>query len=445
MIAGDTSEILATRPGAQGISSRWCGALTKARLELYGYGVAAIYAAFLLSAYNAGTWILNHSGVPIYTDFACAWIAAVEAVHGQAALLYDPAKFVEIQATFVGQNATFYPVWPYPPTFFLIMAPFAVLRYLPAFIAWDAITLLGCIVVVYAIVRRPVAIALVLASPFTAWNFLAGQNGLLTASLLGAALLFLERRPVLAGVFIGCLTYKPQFGILLPVALCAAKQWRSIASAAVTAALLAGAAAAAFGPGVWEAFPRELTEQAGLNLFGDDDSRWGYLQTVYGWIRVLHSGSAPAWVAQAAVTVGLAIIVGLVWRSPTRFPLKAATLSAAALIASPYAFAYDMAAIAIPAAFLARDQISDGFLPGEQATAVALFAAAVAVLFAFGDTPGRITFGATPTGLLMVLVLLCAILRRAFSNRRHPAVLHEEGSRQLSAMADRGGIRNLAR
>jgi arabinofuranan 3-O-arabinosyltransferase len=283
-------------PDASGLGA---GFWTASRFQAYGYAIASLYAAFLISVYRAGTWIVDGSGVPIYTDFACAWITAVEAVHGQAALLYEPAKFVEIQASFVGQNATFYPVWPYPPTFFLIMAPFAVLRYFQAFIAWDAITLLGCIVVVYAIVRRQAAIALVLASPFTAWNFLAGHNGLLTASLLGGALLFLERRPVLAGVFIGCLTYKPQFGILLPVALCAVKQWRSIASAAVTAALLAGAAAAAFGPGVWEAFPRQLAAQAGLNLFADDDSHWGYLQTVYGWIRVLHGGGTqPGWPRQ---------------------------------------------------------------------------------------------------------------------------------------------------
>ena len=66
-------------------------------------------------------------------------------------------------------------------------------------------TLLGLIVVVYLIIRRRPAIALVLASPFTAWNFLAAQNGFLTGSLLGPSLLFLESRPVLAGVFIGCL------------------------------------------------------------------------------------------------------------------------------------------------------------------------------------------------------------------------------------------------
>ena len=42
-----------------------------------------------------------------------------------------------------------------------------------------------------------------------------------------------ERRPVLAGLLIGCLTWKPQFGILLPVALAASNRWRAFASAAM--------------------------------------------------------------------------------------------------------------------------------------------------------------------------------------------------------------------
>ena len=57
--------------------------------------------------------------------------------------------------------------------------PFALLPYVYAFIVWDAITLLCCIAVVYLIVRRISAIVLVLASPFTAWVLLAGQNGFL--------------------------------------------------------------------------------------------------------------------------------------------------------------------------------------------------------------------------------------------------------------------------
>jgi hypothetical protein len=187
--------------------------------------------------------------------------------------------------------------------------------------------------------------------------------------------------------------------------------------------LLAAVSAAAFGTDAWAAFPRELVAQAGLNLLADPDSNWGYLQSTYGFIRSLHGGAALAWLAQAAITSGIAAIIWLVWRAEIRYSLKAATLSCAALIATPYAFAYDLAAIAIPMAFLARDQISHGLLRGEQAIAVTLFGASLAVLITLGDRPGGITFGSTPVGTLVTIALLGVISRRAFCHGDQPTVL----------------------
>jgi arabinofuranan 3-O-arabinosyltransferase len=213
--------------------------------------------------------------------------------------LYDPGEFDKIQAALFRPGEAVYLNWPsYPPTFFLVLAPLALMPYRYAFITWDAVTLVGCVAVVYMIVRRPPAIALVLASPFTAWNFIAAQNGFLTGSLIGLSLLFLERQPVLAGVFIGCLTYKPQYGILFPVALVASGQWRAVVSAGVTATLLAGASIAVFGADAWAAFPDGFAVQGKLSLGAGPDSNWGYLQTVYGLIRSLHGSARLAWLMQ---------------------------------------------------------------------------------------------------------------------------------------------------
>jgi hypothetical protein len=296
-----------------------------------------------------------------------------------------------------------------------------VLPYFWAFAIWDVATLLGCFVVVHAIIRRPAAIAVVLASPFTAWNFLAAQNGFLTASLIGGSLLLLERRPLLAGVLIGCLTYKPQFGVLFPVALVAARQWRAIAIAAITAVLLAGASLAAFGFEAWGAFPRELLAQSDLNLLADPEGNWGYLQSVYGFIRTLHGGARSASLGQGLATLAAAITVWVVWRSRTRFALKAAILSAVALIATPYAFMYDMAGLMIPTAFLAQDQIGHGWTRGEAVVAVGLFGATLTLLVVFRDTPGGITFGSTPIGVCVALVLSGVILRRIAYCTEQPA------------------------
>jgi arabinofuranan 3-O-arabinosyltransferase len=267
------------------------------------------------------------------------------------------------------------------------------------------VTLLGCVAVVFLIVRRPPAIALVLASPFTFWNFGVGQTGFLRASLVGAALLALERRPVLAGVFIGCLTYKPQLGVLFPVALVAARQWRVCVSAAITSAVLAGISIAVFGIGPWEAFPQQLLAHAGVYLVQENARlfTWTIFQTVYGLVRALHGNVVMAWLAQGCAAVGVATIVWLVWRSPTRYPLKAALLSAATLLATPYGWAYDMTEIVIPLAFLATDQIRYGLLRGEQSILIGLFAACVLMV---------VCGGSPPVGPLMIITLLVVILGR---------------------------------
>jgi glycosyl transferase family 87 len=386
------------------------------RLQAYGYTLAAFYVACLVYVYCLGLWLVNPSGVPLYHDFTNIWVAATQAFHGKAAAVYDQAAQLKAQEALVGAGQAVFSTWPYPPIYLLFLAPLGALSFVPAFMTWQLATLLGCLVVIYFIVRRPEAIALTLASPFTVCNVLTGQSGFVTTMLLGAALLFFERRPALAGVFIGCLTYKPQFGILLPLALAAANQWRAFVSAAITALLLTGASIGVFGTGPWLAFPEELAAQASGSVFGNASNQWGYFQTVYGLIRYLDGGSALAWLAQGLATSSIAVIVWLVWRSSVRYPLKAAALSAAALIATPYAFGYDLAAIVIPFAFLARDQIDRGLLKGEQTIMLGLFAASFLVL----PTAGRL-----PIGALIMLTLFYLISRRAFGDLRGSASPHE--------------------
>ena len=390
-------------------SPRPLGVFAAWRLQAYGYALAAAYAAMFFSMYKAGGWLVNSTGAPRLNDFTYNWIGGAQALHGNTAVLYDPTALVKIQVAVVGLDYPkdiFFQNWPYPPIFFLVMAPLAVLPYITAFLGFQAMTLLGCIAVVFLIVRRPAAIALVLALPFNISNVAQGQTGFLRASLLGAALLALDRRPVLAGVFIGCLTYKPQFGILFPVALVAARQWRALASAAVMTAFLAGVSIAGFGTGPWEAFPRELLGHAGgvlVHLPNSGQSIWPPVQTVHGLVRALHGSEALASLAQGCATAGVAMIVWLVWRSPVRYPLKAAILSAATLIATPFAWAHDLTVIAIPVAFLASDQIGRGLLRSEQTILIALFGATGATL---------LYSGTLPLGPVIVIALVGIILRR---------------------------------
>ena len=53
-------------------------------------------------------------------------------------------------------------------------------------------------------------------------NGLVGQNGFLTAALIDGTLYLMPVRPILAGICLGLLSYKPQYGLLFPLVLIAA-------------------------------------------------------------------------------------------------------------------------------------------------------------------------------------------------------------------------------
>src|SRR5690606_31716928 len=93
-----------------------------------------------------------------------------------------------------------------------------------------------------------------LAWPAVLWNTVVGQTGFLTAALLGAGAALVERRPALAGILFGLLTYKPQFGLLIPIALIAGRKWRVVIWAALTTAALTGLSLGLFGVSIWTDF-----------------------------------------------------------------------------------------------------------------------------------------------------------------------------------------------
>ena len=135
-----------------------------------------------------------------------------------------------------GPAAPFY-AWGYPPYFLALAALFALFPYLLALVLWQATTLplyLGAVGA--ALPRTRTTLLVGAAFPAVFINLSAGHNGFLTAGLLGLGLIVLDRRPILAGILFGCLAYKPQYGLLLPVALAAGFQWRAFVSAGVTVA-----------------------------------------------------------------------------------------------------------------------------------------------------------------------------------------------------------------
>src|SRR5690606_17631500 len=143
----------------------------------------------------------------------------------------------------------------------LLAAPLALLPYSLALLVWQGGTLVLYLLTVRAIIARYGVIPtnglwwlLALGFPAVFVNLGPGQNGFLSTALLALALLTLDRRPLLAGVFFGLLAYKPQLGPMIPLVLLATGRWRTIGAAVATVAALAGAVTVFLGVEVWQAF-----------------------------------------------------------------------------------------------------------------------------------------------------------------------------------------------
>src|SRR5262249_15252789 len=165
-------------------------------------------------------------------------------------------------------------------------------------------------------------VLLAVAFPAVFVNLGHGQNGLLTAALLGGALALLEARPILAGLLFGLLAYKPQFGLMIPLALVAGGYWRTIAAAAVTGALVVVATLASFGPETWHAFFAS-TGFSRTVLLETGDVGWHKMQSVFAWVRMWGGSVTLAYAVQGAVTLALAGASIWLWRCGVAFALKA--------------------------------------------------------------------------------------------------------------------------
>jgi hypothetical protein len=359
--------------------------LTRERAGLWAFamliGFAAGIAALFLSAHNN----LDYSGRPIGTDFSNVYTAGVAVLHGQPELPFDPEKQYHAEQAIFGHATPFYG-WHYPPYFLLIAAPLATMPYLPALIVWQLATMALYLGALLLLLRGGPAPQLAdekmwpaLALGFTAVfvNLTHGHNGFLTAALFGGALALLEKRPIVAGILFGLLAYKPQFAIVLPLALAAAGQWRAIASATATVALLSIAVTLLFGVGVWSAFLESMhfTRTVVLEQGGTGFHK---IQSVFAWVRLWHGSVSLAYALQMMTTLGVALSLALVWRSEASLAIKGALLCFAAILATPYSLDYDLMILAPAIALLVADGVANGFAPWRLTLLTALWLTPIA-------------------------------------------------------------------
>ena len=392
-------------------SGEW---LTFARARGYSLILLAIAVIAVVGWIAVSDGLIDRNGKPIGTDFSNVYAAGALTWQGRPAEAYEPAlQHAAEKAVFAGRDVPFYG-WHYPPFFFAVAVLVAAVPYAWGLSIWLVASLAAYLAVIRAILPRPETLLTATAFPAVFINIGHGQNGFLTAALLGGALHWLNRKPWLAGVLIGCLAYKPQFGVLIPIALLAGGRWSTIGAAIATVAALVAISFVTLGAGVWHAFADSMTFTQTVVL-EQGGTGWEKIQSVFSAVRMWGAGVHFAYAVQMALALLLAASLAWLWQSDAAFELKASALASGSLLATPYVLDYDLVVLAVAIAFFVRHGIDRGFRSFEISV---LAAAWIAPLLARGVA------GITgiPLGLLVLLAIYIFTLRRAVLDRGRVSV-----------------------
>jgi hypothetical protein len=383
---------------------------------------AALLAALAGLCYLIATsdGLNDHAGRPLGTDFSNIYAAGQLVLEERPAAPYDPVQHRERERAIFGETTPFYG-WLYPPFFLLVAAALALMPYAMALAAWQAVGLVLYLLSIKAILRAQPASSLPTGSEHAAserlWLLLAlafpavfvnighGHNGFLTAALLSGGLALLDQRPWIAGILLGLLAYKPQFALMIPLALAVSGRWRPMLSAAATVGALTLATLLALGPETWRAFFGSL-QFTRVIVLEQGGPGWYKVQSVFSAVRMWGGAVPLAYALQLVTTLALAAGLAWLWRSQAAFAVRAAALAIAAILATPYNLDYDMMAFAPAIAFLVANGLARGFAPYEKTMLAALW-----LLPLIARTVTQITL--IPVGPIVMGAAFALLLRKA--------------------------------
>lgn len=322
---------------------------------------------------------------PLFLDFNVFYMVGEYVWQGRVAETYDFGLFAPAQDAVNGPDQGFMP-WTYPAQMDLFVALLALLPRWLAYFAFAAGSLAGFLWVLKRLAGVHFDAALVLVLPALMVTLLTGQNGMMTAALVGSYALLALRGTGSAGVPLGLMAIKPHLAVGLALHALVTGRWKVLAvSVAVTLAAVA-AATLAFGPGIWTVVAQSA-QDSGTYLA---EGRYPLfrMSSVYAGLRNSGASADLAFAAQASVAaLALGLVAALALRrwQPRRL-LGVALLSSYAV--SPYNYDYDLCAVGMALALLLPDAARFAGVGGKIALAVCCWSACGLAVFG-ASVPGR--------------------------------------------------------
>jgi alpha-1,2-mannosyltransferase len=320
--------------------------------------VTSLYALAILvtTIPHPGKIGLDHN--TLGTDWMVFYGAIRSVLDGHVSLIFDGDRFTDFLNTafadWLSKPLEFRP-WAYPPSFLVLLLPFAPLGFFGSYVAFQAVS---AGLMAAALWSRTegwatfgALLAVTLLCPAAVTNVIDGQAVFLVGALIIGGLRLVPSRPMLGGLVLGLLTFKPQFCILVPLALIAGGQWRALWAAGLSASALALTSGLMFGWELWlRWFPLMFENLVRPDAKWIEYGRmWG--NSVYTCAALLGAPPRLASASQLLAMIFAAASVVLAFRSRLSPGERIAVFLAATVLAAPHSGPYDQALLVVAAAY----------------------------------------------------------------------------------------------
>lgn len=299
------------------------------------------------------------------------------ALAGRAAEAYDIATIATAHKLASPDNSAI-TAFHYPPLFLLITAPLACLPYLAAYVVFSLGSLTLWLMVAWYIRPRISTLVLSLLFPGTWICLLAGQNSLLTASLVGLTVLGLQQgRMRLASTCSILLAYKPQIGILAALvtacSLLAQRRYIAILTAIISASSIFLLSVFFFGLQSWTAFIDNMPKA--MHLLEQGDIPLNTMISPFAAVRYAGATIDLAYLTQTISATLACSILLIVWRKHANLNLRLASLCATLLLVTPHLFQYELPIMGLALVAMCQFAENRGWRFGEAPFLIACFMA----------------------------------------------------------------------
>ena len=333
--------------------------LKQATLRLHAVSLAV--ASFAVLAWlHAVPGRFDRFGTLRGVDFIQFYAAGWQVAHGQSSHLYDWDAFSRLLPVLAPGIGDLLFLSVYPPQLALLFAPLGRLSYLPALALWTLVSIPLYIGSARALLRMLPALkpyrleAWCFAIGFTPFLQMVahGQIASLALPLLVAAFYALRAsQPLMVGLALGSLIFKPQLGTFALAALVFWPSWRLLAGLTLGATTQLVLVASTLGMGLLQDYldvVQRLARSPGVfehKLWAMHSLR-SALELVLGQSRL---GTA-CWLLGAAGVIWLGRRAWARHQSPD---LRFAVICLVGLVLNPHLYIYDLVLMAVPLACLA--------------------------------------------------------------------------------------------